>query len=124
MHKMRPQFGTRGHIWEGDFEMVKLWYVVTESICVCIETSGSRDSSVGIATGYGLDDRGVGVRVPVGSRIFSCQRCADRLCGSLQWEPGVKRAGRESDRSPPANAEIKKIWIYKLTPHAASWLSA
>jgi hypothetical protein len=26
----------------------------------------SRDSSVGTATGYGLDDRGVGVRVPVG----------------------------------------------------------
>jgi hypothetical protein len=34
------------------------------------ETRG-RDSSVGIATGYGLDDRVVGVRVPVGSRIFS-----------------------------------------------------
>jgi hypothetical protein len=31
----------------------------------------SRDSAVGIATGYGLDDREVGVRVPVGSRIFS-----------------------------------------------------
>jgi hypothetical protein len=30
----------------------------------------SRDSVVGIATSYGLDDRGVGVRVPVGSRIF------------------------------------------------------
>jgi hypothetical protein len=29
----------------------------------------SRDSSVGIATSYELDDRGVGVRVPVGSRI-------------------------------------------------------
>jgi hypothetical protein len=27
----------------------------------------SRDSSVGIATGYGLDDRVVGVRVPVAS---------------------------------------------------------
>jgi hypothetical protein len=26
----------------------------------------SRDSGVGIATSYGLDDRGVGVRVPVG----------------------------------------------------------
>jgi hypothetical protein len=26
---------------------------------------------VGIATSYGLDDRGVGVRVPVRSRIFS-----------------------------------------------------
>jgi hypothetical protein len=31
----------------------------------------SRDSVVGIATGYGLDDRGVEVRVPVGVRIFS-----------------------------------------------------
>jgi hypothetical protein len=31
----------------------------------------SRDSVVGITTGYGLDDRGVGVRVSVGSRIFS-----------------------------------------------------
>jgi hypothetical protein len=31
----------------------------------------SLDSVVGIATSYGLDDRGVGVRVPVGSRIFS-----------------------------------------------------
>jgi hypothetical protein len=30
----------------------------------------SQDSVVGIATGYGLDDRGVRVRVPVGSRIF------------------------------------------------------
>jgi hypothetical protein len=30
-----------------------------------------RDSAVGVATGYELDDRGVGVRVPVGSRIFS-----------------------------------------------------
>jgi hypothetical protein len=30
----------------------------------------SRDSSVGIATGYGLDDQGAGVQVPVGSRIF------------------------------------------------------
>jgi hypothetical protein len=28
----------------------------------------SGDSSVGIATGYRLDDRGVGVRVSVGSR--------------------------------------------------------
>jgi hypothetical protein len=25
-----------------------------------------RDGAVGIATGYGMDDRGVGVRVPVG----------------------------------------------------------
>ncbi|PNF27620.1 hypothetical protein B7P43_G02270 [Cryptotermes secundus] len=30
----------------------------------------TRDGAVGIVTGYGLDDRGVGVRVPVESRIF------------------------------------------------------
>jgi hypothetical protein len=41
----------------------------------------SRDSSVGIATAYGLDDGGVGVRVPVGLRIFSSPRCSDRLGG-------------------------------------------
>jgi hypothetical protein len=34
----------------------------------------SRDSVVGTATGYGLDDRGVGVRVPVRSRIFCSPR--------------------------------------------------
>jgi hypothetical protein len=39
----------------------------------------SRDSSVGIATSYGLDDRGFGVRVPVGSRIFSSPNRPDRL---------------------------------------------
>jgi hypothetical protein len=33
---------------------------------------------VGIATGYGLDDRGVGFRVQVGSRIFSSPRRLDR----------------------------------------------
>jgi hypothetical protein len=42
---------------------------------------GSRSSAVGIATGYGLDDRGIGVRVPVGSRIFSSRSCPDRLWG-------------------------------------------
>jgi hypothetical protein len=45
------------------------------------ETLWSLDSSVGIATGYGLDDRGVGVRVPVESRIFSSTR-PDRPWGS------------------------------------------
>jgi hypothetical protein len=39
----------------------------------------SRDSVVGIATTYGLDDRGVGVRVPVRSRIFSSPDRPDRL---------------------------------------------
>jgi hypothetical protein len=37
-----------------------------------------RDSVVGIATAYDLDDRGVGVRVPIVSRIFSFPRRPDR----------------------------------------------
>jgi hypothetical protein len=41
----------------------------------------NRDSVVGIATSYGLDDRGIGVRVPVGSRIFFSPRPPDRLWG-------------------------------------------
>jgi hypothetical protein len=36
--------------------------------------AGSRDSAVGIASGYG-------VRVPVGLKIFSSPRCPDRLWG-------------------------------------------
>jgi hypothetical protein len=29
--------------------------------------------------------------------------------------PGVKRPGLESDHSPPASIEVKKIWIYTST---------
>jgi hypothetical protein len=43
---------------------------------------GSRDSVVGIATGYELDDRGVGIRVPVGYKIFTSPCRPDRLWGS------------------------------------------
>ncbi|PNF23097.1 hypothetical protein B7P43_G09123, partial [Cryptotermes secundus] len=57
----------------------------------------SWDSSVGTATGYRLDDRGVGFRFPVGSRIF-------------------KRPWREADHSPPASTEVKKMSIYTSTP--------
>jgi hypothetical protein len=42
----------------------------------------SRNSVVSIMTGYGLDDRGVGVRVPVRPRILSSPRHPDRL-----WDP-------------------------------------
>jgi hypothetical protein len=48
------------------------------------------DGSVGIATGYGLDGRGVVVRVPVGARNFF-------ISSTIKWVPGVKRPGREAD---------------------------
>jgi hypothetical protein len=52
---------------------------VASAVSSCF--SGSRDSSVGIATGCGQDGRGVGVWVPLGARIFSSPRRRDRLWG-------------------------------------------
>jgi hypothetical protein len=79
--------------------------------------------AVGIATSYGLDDRGVGVRVMVGSRIFSSpDRPVLRFTQlRIQWvpgalSPGVKRPGREVDHSPPTSVEVKKMWINTSTP--------
>jgi hypothetical protein len=42
----------------------------------------SWDSVVGITTGYRLDDKGVGVQVPVRSKIFSPPSHPDWLWGS------------------------------------------
>jgi hypothetical protein len=44
-------------------------------------TAKSRDSSVGIASGYRLDDQGVAIRVPVGSRIFTFPYRPDQIWG-------------------------------------------
>jgi hypothetical protein len=56
----------------------------------------SRDSVVGTETGYGLSDGRIGVRVPVGSRIFSSLR-PDRLWRPtqppIQWVPGALSPG-------------------------------
>jgi hypothetical protein len=75
------------------------------------------DSIVAIATGYGLGDRGVGVRVPVGSRIFSPPSIPDRLWGppTHPTSAGVKQPGRETDHTPPTSAEVKKMWLYTTT---------
>jgi hypothetical protein len=42
----------------------------------------AQESTIGIATGYGLEDREVGVRFPVRSRIFTSPCRPDRLWGS------------------------------------------
>jgi hypothetical protein len=89
-----------------------------------IHAQSSRDSVAGIAPSYGLDNRGIGVGVPVGSRIFSPLR-PDRLWGPLNLlsngyrgalSPGVKRSGREAHHSPSTCAEVKILWIYISSP--------
>jgi hypothetical protein len=52
-----------------------------KAVTLCHIYFSARDSSVGIATGYGLDDRGVGVQVPVEARIFTSPRRPDRVFG-------------------------------------------
>jgi hypothetical protein len=46
------------------------WMIRRREICSDVSQSMSRDSSVGIATGYGLDDQMIGVRFPAGLGIF------------------------------------------------------
>jgi hypothetical protein len=79
----------------------------------------SRDSSVGIATGYGLDDQGSGGLSPDRVKNFYFSISSRPALGSTQSRgsfPGVKWQGREADHSPPASAEVKKMWIYTCTP--------
>jgi hypothetical protein len=101
-------------------------YSVINFNLILFITTLSRDSAVGIATGYGLDDRGVGVRVSVWSRIFSTPSTptlgltrppTQGAPGALS--SGVKRPGHEADHSPTTSAKVKKMWIYTSTsPYA------
>jgi hypothetical protein len=79
----------------------------------------SRDSSVGIALGYGLDERGSRVRFPAGAGNFSLHHRvqngsgahpATYIMGTRGSFPGVKRPGGDADHSPPSSAEVKK-WV-------------
>jgi hypothetical protein len=66
-----------------------------------------------------------GVRVPVGqefSLLHVVQTSSEVHSASYTigtgglFPGGVKRPGREADTSPPASAEVKKMWIYASTP--------
>jgi hypothetical protein len=94
---------------------------------------GSRDSVVGTATGYVLDGRGVGVQVPVGSRIFSSPRRPDRIWGlpSLlsigyrglfpRWQRGRFVKLTIHFQTEPRARKCGSIHPF---PHTPSWLSA
>jgi hypothetical protein len=77
----------------------------------------SRASSVGIATGYGLD--GPGSISGRDRRFFgtSFQIGSGSHSASIQWvaralSPEVKRPGYETDYSPPSSAEVKNVELY------------
>jgi hypothetical protein len=76
---------------------------------------------VDIATGYELDDQGVGVPIPVGKE-FSLLHVVQIGSGSHPasypmgtgggLSQGVKLAGREADHSPPKSTEVEKTWVH------------
>jgi hypothetical protein len=92
---------------------------------------GSRASVVDIATGYGLDDTGVGIRVPVGSRILSFPRCPGLLCGPPSHLtngtgcsfPGANRPGAWSWPYISNQWRSQENLIYASTHHTPSWRS-
>jgi hypothetical protein len=94
----------------------------------------SRDDSVGIALGCGLDDRVSGVRFPAEAENFSLHHRVQNGSGSHPTSypmgtrgsfPGLKRPRREADHSPPYSAEVKNEWSYTSTPQYAfmAWCS-
>ena len=77
-------------------------YILSISICVCLYIYiHGPGSSVGIATGYGLDGPGSD---PGGNEIF---RPPSLLYNGYRVFPGGKvRPGRAADHSPPSSATV------------------
>jgi hypothetical protein len=80
----------------------------------------SRENLVGIPTAYGLDDRWVGVLVPVVQKILSSRQSPGLLFGihptsyplpTGALSTGIKRPRREADNSSSTSAEIKKTRV-------------
>jgi hypothetical protein len=83
------------------------------------------DSSVGIASGYGLDNPG-SISGMVG--FFSSPHRPDRLCGPpsslFNGYRGFVPRERETAHSRPSSAEVENGGAMPPLPHMSSWHSA
>jgi hypothetical protein len=68
-------------------------YVALPPLSLSAVVTGSWNSTVGIATDYGLDGRGVRVRVPVGSRICLVRRGSAAHPASYPMDTGISFPG-------------------------------
>jgi hypothetical protein len=80
-----------------------------------LRLSKKRDNSVGIALGYGLDDRGARIRFPAETALGPTQPPTQWVSGALSL--GIKRPVRKADHSPPPSAEAKEcVELYLHSP--------
>jgi hypothetical protein len=108
----------------GKMSYVSIWfllyynriYIYILKIVYFTQRPRSRDSAVGIATGYVLEYRGVGIRVPVESRPVLGLAEPPVYWAPAALSPGVKWPGLEADHSLRTSAEVKKTWICTSTP--------
>jgi hypothetical protein len=87
------------------------------NVSKCISYYRSRCSSVSIVSGYGLDDRAIGVRSAAGAKDFSSILCVWTSSGvhpgscpmdtGVPFPGGKARPGRDADHSPPSSAEVE-----------------
>jgi hypothetical protein len=68
---------------------------------------------VGLATGYGLDDQEVGVRVSV---VYVAHTGSGAHPPSYPMGTGGSFPGGEADHSFLIIFEVKKTWVYTSTP--------
>ena len=83
------------------------------------------DSSVGVATGYGLD--GPGIESRWGARFSAAVQTGPGAhpasCTAGTWSfPGIKRPARGVDHPPPYSAKVKeRVELYIYVPSGSSW---
>jgi len=93
---------------------------------MCREFEDSLDSSVGIATCYGLDDprfepRWGGARSSAPVQPGPGAHPAPYTMGNESF-PGVKRPGRGVDHPPSSSAEVKeRVELYLYSTSGLSW---
>ena len=91
-------------------------------ICLLYVSNVGRDSSVGIATGYGLD--GPGIEFRWGGRDFShlSRPALGPTQSPVQWVPGLSRGKerpeRDADPSPSSSAVgHERVELYLYSPY-------
>jgi hypothetical protein len=77
---------------------------------------GGRDSSVGIATRYRMDDPGID-SLCVRDFLHPSRLALGHTQPPIQWVPGVKQPGRGVDHPPVPRSEVKeRVELYIYSP--------